>query len=651
MKALVWMVLVMACLKAAGEGFEKLPLGEFQKVEIEFGALLTKKGNAVIHGSHAKDGKQSLRLLGGKEREVKLVFKKPLGEKRILSFWSERWTLRKPFSFGIEALEKDRWSEIYRGDKAIRVGGFLTLVEVQLGAEVKALRFRSTTPEASGIMIDELRIEPVKPMVVTKVTAIQPVVPVLIRKEVNPVVGLHLVAEGRTDAKEVVKLRIGLEGTTEIDAVKSVKILFSGSEAKAGVGEVFGIAKKDGRDLICEGSAKLVTGDNYFWVSVELNESADLDGRVDAQILSVEWSDGATQKPEVTSPKGNQRIGYALRLHGDDDSKAYRIPGMVQTNEGSLIAVYDVRWRGGGDLPGDIDVGMSRSVNGGQSWEKMKVIMDTGDDPKWRHDGVGDPAILVDRMTGRIWVIATWSHGNRSWNGSGQGIMPEETGQVMMCYSDDDGVSWSELINLTKELKKPEWHFLLQGPGAGITMKDGTLVFAAQFQAGPKRTPYSSIMFSQDRGKTWQMGTGIKSNTTEAQVVELKDGSLMLNCRDNRGGARTVGVTRNLGKTWELHPTDRTGLREPVCMASLIRIEDRLYFSNPNTTRGRYNTTIKVSEDEGMTWPEKWHTLYDARLGNGYSSLAPVGDEKIGVLYEGVTELYFIRFPLNELSK
>ncbi len=51
-----------------------------------------------------------------------------------------------------------------------------------------------------------------------------------------------------------------------------------------------------------------------------------------------------------------------------------------------------------------------------------------------------------------------------------------------------------------------------------------------------------------------------------------------------------------------------------------------------------------------MTWPEKWHTLYDARLGNGYSSLAPVGDEKIGVLYEGVTELYFIRFPLNELS-
>ena len=224
---------------------------------------------------------------------------------------------------------------------------------------------------------------------------------------------------------------------------------------------------------------------------------------------------------------------------------------------------------------------------------------------------------MVDRKTGRVWVVATWSHGNRSWNGSGQGMTPEQTGQLMISYSDDDGVSWSRPLNVTKQLKNPEWHFLLQGPGAGITMKDGTLVFAAQFQAGPRRTPYSSIMFSKDHGKNWEIGTGIKSNTTEAQVVELKDGSLMLNCRDNRGGARTVGVTRNLGKTWELHPTDRAGLREPVCMASLIRIGDRLYFSNPNTTRGRYNTTIKVSEDEGMTWPEKWHTLYDARLGNG----------------------------------
>jgi len=128
MTTLVWIILVVICLRAAGEGFEKLPLGEFEKLKLEGGVLIARKGDAVIHGDHAKAGKQSLRLLGGEKREVEFVFEESLGEKRVLSFWLERWTSRKPFFFGIEALEKDRWSEIYRGDKAIRVGGFLTLV-------------------------------------------------------------------------------------------------------------------------------------------------------------------------------------------------------------------------------------------------------------------------------------------------------------------------------------------------------------------------------------------------------------------------------------------------------------------------------------------------------------------------------------------
>ena len=171
-----------------------------------------------------------------------------------------------------------------------------------------------------------------------------------------------------------------------------------------------------------------------------------------------------------------------------------------------------------------------------------------------------------------------------------------------------------------------------------------------------KGTPYSSLIYSKDHGKTWNMGTGIKSDTTESQIVELGDGSLMLNCRDNRGGARTIGITKDLGKTWTLHPTDRKALREPVCMASLIRVEhpehgNLLVFSNPNTTRGRYNMTIKVSRDEGMTWPENSHTLYDARMGSGYSCLTHIGQDKIGVLYEGPTEIYFLRFSLNELVK
>ena len=295
----------------------------------------------------------------------------------------------------------------------------------------------------------------------------------------------------------------------------------------------------------------------------------------------------------------------------------------------------------------------------------MKVIMDMGNDPNWRYDGIGDPSILVDRLTGRIWVTATWSHGNRSWVGSGPGLEPEETGQFMLAYSDDDGVTWSKPHNITKQIKKPEWRFVLQGPGNGITMRDGTLVFPAQFRsenAEPTNgKPFSTLIYSKDRGETWSIGTGVKIDTTEAQLVELGDGSIMINCRDNRNrglpdgqNGRTVAVTKDLGKNWELHPTDRKALPEPTCMASLIRIDHKkhgplLVFSNPATGEGRFNMTLKVSNDEGMTWPKQWHTLYDARPGAGYSCLTQVDDNHVGVLYEGVRELYFMKFSIDEL--
>ncbi|MCA9082391.1 MAG: exo-alpha-sialidase, partial [Planctomycetaceae bacterium] len=171
--------------------------------------------------------------------------------------------------------------------------------------------------------------------------------------------------------------------------------------------------------------------------------------------------------------------GIALRRGGDDGVHTYRIPGLATTNKGTLIAVYDVRRRNGGDLPGDIDVGMSRSTDGGRTWEAMQVIMDMGRDPKWAYDGIGDPAVLVDEVTGRIWVAAVWSHGRRAWHGSGKGMTPEQSGQLMLVHSDDDGKTWSKPLNITGQVKDPDWHYLLQGPGRGITMKDGTLVFAA----------------------------------------------------------------------------------------------------------------------------------------------------------------------------
>ncbi len=284
--------------------------------------------------------------------------------------------------------------------------------------------------------------------------------------------------------------------------------------------------------------------------------------------------------------------------------------------------------------------------------------MDMGDDPKWNYDGIGDPAVLVDRERGTIWVAALWSHGDHAWRGPGKGLKPEESGQMILVKSEDDGKTWSEPINITSQVKDPKWRFILQGPGKGIYLKDGTLVFPAQYRGEmgkpEKGKPYSTIVYSKDHGKTWKTGKGAKVDTSEAQIVELADGSIMINCRDNRGGSRSVYTTSDLGETWQEHSTNRSALPEPVCMASLIRVQKTkergalLFFSNPPQERGRHHMTIKVSNDEGKTWPKNWHTLVDERS-TAYSCMTQVDDDHIGLLYEAPGELYFVRYSIDEL--
>lgn len=222
----------------------------------------------------------------------------------------------------------------------------------------------------------------------------------------------------------------------------------------------------------------------------------------------------------------------------------------------------------------------------------------------------------------------------------------------MLTWSDDDGRTWSAPRNLTAELKDPAWRFLLAGPGTGITTRDGTLVFPAQFKNAAD-VPHATVAWSQDHGASWHIGTGAAAGTTESQVVELADGSLMLNCR-NDTGSRVVAVTRDLGTTWTPHADDPMALPESGCMASLLALDvpglgRRIVFSNPATTTGRHSMTMKVSADEGRTWPAGGHLLYDRRHGFGYSCLAPADDTHLGILYEGLGELFFLRLPIAEV--
>ena len=357
-------------------------------------------------------------------------------------------------------------------------------------------------------------------------------------------------------------------------------------------------------------------------------------------------------------------MGVGVRHAGDDGSAAFRIPGLVTSNKGTLLGVYDVRYNSSVDLQEHIDIGLSRSTDGGQTWEKMRIPMAFGEYEGLpsAQNGVGDPSILVDTKTNTIWIVAAWTHGmgnQRAWWSSHQGMDLNNTAQLVMVKSTDDGKTWSEPINITEQVKLPEWYFLLQGPGRGITMSDGTLVFPIQF-IDKTRIPNAGIMYSKDGGKTWKIHNRARTNTTEAQVAEVEPGVLMLNMRDNRGGSRAVYTTTDLGKTWKEHESSRTALREPVCMASLISVKaednvlgkDILIFSNPNSTSQRKDITIKISLDGGYTWSEDHQLLLDEGYNWGYSCLTMVDKETIGILYESsVAHMTFQSVKLKDIIK
>ena len=473
------------------------------------------------------------------------------------------------------------------------------------------------------------------------------------------------------------QIEISFSDDSRFSGVASISVKYIGAINGSDTSALFGTSKNPGQKTKISGTCELGAGAHFLKFDIGMNVNPDLLTRF--QVEKVKLSFKNHDAIEV-SPSGKFifRPKMVLRAAGQDKTDTYRIPGLVTTSKGTLIAVYDNRYNNSKDLQEDIDIGMSRSTDGGQTWQPMRVIMDMGEygGRSQRLNGIGDPCVLYDDKTNTIWVAALWMSGSAPdkmlWWASKPGMSPEETGQFILTKSTDDGLTWSQPINITEQIKDPAWQLLLQGPGRGITMTDGTLVFPAQFKSdlgtksldGGKFTCHSTIVYSKDQGKTWQIGTGAKSNTTEAQVVELADGSLMLNMRDDRNrtdkgetNGRAVSVTTDLGKTWIKHASSNSALQEPNCMASIIsanleingKMQQVLFFSNPDSKTERSHMTIKASLDGGLTWPKEYQVLLNSESGYGYSCMSMVDDKTIGILYEGVKDLYFQKIPVSDL--
>ena len=398
----------------------------------------------------------------------------------------------------------------------------------------------------------------------------------------------------------------------------------------------------------------LVKGDNHFYVSLNVASSkVGLADTYSCKVTSVTLDGGKASLNEHGSPDG-RRFAIALRNRGDDGSDSYRIPALARTKDGGLIAVYDIRWTSSFDLQSDIDIGVQLSKDGGRKWSKMKVAMDMGEYgglPK-DQNGTGDPCVLVDDRTGNIFIFAIWAHGlegSYSIFNSKTGLDPIDVAQLAMVKSTDGGKTWSRPVSLTPKVKNPEDAVIFQGPGAGITMHDGTLVVPIQVWDKDK-VPSAGIMYSKDGGDNWTVSSMATNHVCEDQVVETEPGTLMLNMRNHGTQDRTrkVYVTDDLGKTWTVHSSNDR-LIEPVCQASILKAGKTLLFANPASRTSRNMFTIKASDDLGATWPRS--LLLDEEGGWGYSSMAMIDDGTVGILYEGSTsQLVFQAVRLADIT-
>jgi len=338
---------------------------------------------------------------------------------------------------------------------------------------------------------------------------------------------------------------------------------------------------------------------------------------------------------------------------GEKGYDTFRIPSVIATSRGTLLAFAEARREGAGDA-GDIDLVLKRSEDGGVSWSPLQIIGDNGPNT------FGNPCPVVDRTTGTIWLLTTQNRGTDREKDIIAGT--SQAGRsVAVLRSTDDGVTWSAPVDITASVKQADWTWYATGPGVGIQTRTGRLVIPANHAVPGTAIHHSHVIFSDDGGRSWQIGGSADPGTNESQVVELADGRLMLNMRNHPPRAenfRMVATSDDGGRTWSQAKPDRA-LVEPPAQASLLRLttaaadgRNRLLFSNPASAR-RERMTVRMSEDEGATWPVS-RVVHEGPA--AYSSLVVLPDRSIGLLvergdrspYEKIT---FVRLTLEWLSE
>lgn len=347
----------------------------------------------------------------------------------------------------------------------------------------------------------------------------------------------------------------------------------------------------------------------------------------------------------------NQSTGINPFIQGAEGYFAYRIPSMVVSGDGTILAFAEGR-RNSIEDTGDIDIVLKRSTDNGATWSALEIVKD---------DGVNrcqNPVPIVIPETNRIVLLYCWNVGS-----SGER-------RVFVTYSDDEGITWTGEKEITKSVKPEDWNWYAVGPCHGIVKTrephKGRLVVPANHTIKGSSQTYSHVIYSDDQGKTWQLGGTPCVNTNESTVAELSNGDLMLNMRRTNEDTQPYRITSTSGDggaTWENCVHDKS-LPSPGCQGSLLTYDfngeagkARLLFSNPAHPSSRRNNTLRLSNDDGVNWTRQ--LMYVQKTGqsvyySAYSDIAKLNEGDVAVLYEkgyrNEEGIWFRTIKLSELQ-
>jgi len=315
----------------------------------------------------------------------------------------------------------------------------------------------------------------------------------------------------------------------------------------------------------------------------------------------------------------------------------YRIPSIITTDKGTLIAAADERVLSCGDLKlnRDINIVIRTSNDEGKSWSPIRRIIDYSPG-----ESASDPSMIFDKKMKQIYLFYNYMNLDKD----------KDSYYLKYITSLDNGLTWSQPIDITDQISKPEWKndFKFITSGRGFQTQNGILLHClVNLQKG------THVFGSNDHGKTWYITDTPISPGDESKIVELNDRSWLVNSRVNNKGIRYSHISKDQGKSWTTKPESK--LIDPGCNASLVKYDygnyiksDLLLLSNINNQSKRKEIVIRHSLNGGKTWSEP-KLIYAGSA--AYSSMTVLSNGDIGILFEmdNYSKNVFTKFSLHWL--